>query len=95
VHQSVDEAFGFAIGWRGLRPGAFGAQPQGLTGLPSEFGAVGGAVVREHPPALNPLTAKPSHSPDQEANRGGLVLIGKDLSVSQSGGIVDGHVGFS
>jgi hypothetical protein len=94
VHQGLDEAFAFAVGSGGLGPGALGAQTQDLTGLPQGFGAVGAAVVREHPPALNPLTVKPGHSPDQEANRGGLLLIRQDLGVSQAGGIVDGHMGF-
>ncbi len=85
---------GFAVVSWCVAPGALVAQPQCLTGLPPGFGAVGGAVVREHAPALNTLTAKPDHSPDQEAIRGGLLLIRQHLGVCQAGGIVNGHIGF-
>jgi hypothetical protein len=80
--QGFDEPFGLAVGSRGIEPGALDYQPQGLAGLPPGLGAVGAAVIREHPLALNTLTAKPGHSPDQETDRGGLLLIGQDLGVS-------------
>jgi hypothetical protein len=38
--------------------------------------------------------AKPSHSSDQEFDRGGLLFIVQHLGVRQSGGIVDGHMDF-
>ena len=44
MYQGFDEPFGFAVDSWCVRPGALGAQPQGLTGLPPDFGAVGAAL---------------------------------------------------
>jgi hypothetical protein len=54
---------------------------------------VGTAVVLEHPLALNSPTAIPDHSPNQEANCGGLLLIRQHLCVGQAGGIDGACIG--
>ena len=75
MQQGLDELFGLAVGSWGVGPRALYAQLQYLRGLLTWFGAVGAAVIREHPPALNALKAKPGHSSFQLAIIVGLLNL--------------------
>jgi hypothetical protein len=45
-------------------------------------------AVREDPAAGHPLFAEPPHRTHQEANGCALLLVGQDLDVGQSGGVI-------
>lgn len=77
AQMGLDKSFCLADGAGHVGPGAFWCQPQGLTGLQPQLGAVGAAVIREHPAASESLAAKPGHGSNQKADTGGLLSSGK------------------
>jgi len=90
--QGLDEPLGFAVGpWR-VWLGADRLEIQGPTGFAPVTRAVGRAVVRKDPVAGDSLLVEPTHSSSQEANRGGLLLIGQHLHVHQARGVIHRHV---
>jgi len=67
-------------------------QPRPHTSLATEQPAE--TEQLEHPPAADALSNEPDHGPQQKAHRGCLLLIRQQLDVSQSRGVVDGHMSF-
>lgn len=48
-------------------------------------------MIGEDTAAGDALCAEPSHSPGQDADRGGLLLVGQHLHVRQPRGVIDRH----
>jgi hypothetical protein len=55
-------------------------------------GAEGRAIVRENASIVDSLLREPANGTGKKGNGRGLLLIGQDLNVSQSSGIVDGDM---
>jgi hypothetical protein len=87
--KRFDEPLGFDVRPAGVGLGADRLEiHQGAAGLSPLARATRGAVVRENTTADDPLRAEPVHSPGQEADRGGLLLVGQHLDVGQAGGVI-------
>lgn len=92
LQQRLDEPLRLAVGPWGVGPGLLGLQSHGQARVSSAVRLVGRAVVAEHQAALNPLAVEPGHRLAQEAHRGGPLLVGQDLDIRQTGGVIHRHV---
>src|SRR5690348_9383001 len=57
-----------------------------------QVGAVGGAVVGQHPPGGDAAVGEPSHRSAQYRGRGGRGLVVVDFGVGDAGVVVDDRV---
>jgi hypothetical protein len=79
--EGLDKALGLAVGAGRDGPCADVPEAKGAAGLGESFGDVGRAVVAHHLPALHALSVEPGHSPAQEADGRGLLLVSEALDV--------------
>ena len=92
AQECLDEPLSLAVGPGCVGLGAARLEIHCTAGFSPFTRAIGGAVVGEDTTAGDPLLAEPAHSPRQEADRGGLLLVGQHLHVSQASGVIHRHV---
>ena len=92
AQRGLDEAFGLAVGARGVRPCALMAQFQLLTGLSEAVGAVAAAVVGQQGTDSDAVPAEEVERVLQEQQRGLGLLVGQELREGDARVIVDGDV---
>jgi hypothetical protein len=80
--SGLDEALGFAIGARGVRPRAVMPHTEITAGLGKAAASVAGAVIGEH--------RADAHT--EECGSAHTLLIGQDLRISNPRGVIDRHV---
>jgi len=73
--EDLDEPVGLAIGARSVGPGADVLEFEDAGSVGKDLANVGRPVVAHHLTALGALAVEPGHSPAQEADRCGLLLI--------------------
>jgi len=73
-------------------PGADVLELEDAADLGKGLGDVGRAVIAHHLTALDALAVEPAHSPAQEADCRGLLLVSENLHIGEPRGVVDGHV---
>jgi hypothetical protein len=87
VESGLDEALGFAIGARRVRPGEAMFEPQ-LTAYPGEaVGLIARPVVGQDAPGRDAETFEPGRSLSQEVARRSLFLVRKSLVPTVNGAI--------
>ncbi len=90
--QSLDEAFGLAVGLRSIRPGEAVFDPPLLTSSGKGVGGVAGAVIREHLGDLDAMEGVKGESLLQSGDGAGDLFVGMDTREAQAAMIVDGDV---
>src|SRR5262249_49868669 len=92
AQAGLDEPLSFAVGARGVRPGAFvleAGSGDRHAEIPAEIGRT---VVGHNPFDGDALSPQPVERAREKANRTFLALVWQDLAVAQPGGIVDAHM---
>src|SRR5688572_28437243 len=83
------EAFDLAVGLRPVGPGALGLDTQLGAGVAPGVGAVGRAVVGQHPLHGDAAGGEPGHRPAQHADGGGSGLVVVDLGLGDPAVVVE------
>ena len=92
AQAGLDEAFGFAIGARGIRPGSQLAQAMMGAGLPEHPAAIAVAVVGHDPLDRNAVDGKPGERAFEKTGGGFLALVWQDFAVGEPAGVIDADV---
>jgi hypothetical protein len=90
--QGLDEAFGLSVGFGSIGPGAEMAELESLAGGLELVGDVAGAVVGHDGLDMDAAVVEPTERASEEAGGGRRSLIGEDLGVGHSSGVVDGDM---
>jgi hypothetical protein len=88
----LDEAFGLAVGFRGVGFGEDVPDPSISEELGDGSRSVGGAIVTHEAFHLDAEEGEVGESLLQEDLNATVFFIGKDLGIGDAGGIVDGHM---
>src|SRR6266487_4440359 len=92
AQHRLDEALGLAVGARPVRPCSQVPEPQLAAGNGVNRRDIGRAVVGHHPLDRDAALAKPRHRPVKEADGARAALIGEDLDVGETSGVIDADV---
>jgi hypothetical protein len=90
--ESLDEAFGLAVGLRAVRTGEVVAEAELVAGLGKEFGAISGATVGEDALDGDAMSFVEVDGLVESSQDTGSFLIGEEGGESQAGMIIDGDV---
>src|SRR5262245_4910231 len=91
-HQRLDEALGLAVRTGRVGPRPEMPEPRTVTALGEDMRPIPRSVIGQDPAHPDPQAAVPGERPPEERGDGHALLIGQDLDVGQSGGVIDRHV---
>jgi hypothetical protein len=92
AERGLDEAFGFAVGAWGVRPGELVLDAESMESGGEAIGAVAGSVVGEEALDGDGEAKEVSQSGVKKAQSAGGRLVRPDLSESEAGVVVDGDM---
>jgi hypothetical protein len=93
TESGLDEAFGLAVGSGAIRSGEAVADIPGLTEVADEEGSVGPAVIGQEASGSDTAIGEEAECALEEGACGFSSFVSQDLSVGQSGVIVDADMG--
>jgi len=93
AHRGLDEAFGLAVGARGVGPGKDVPQPAATAQVGNKVRTVGRAVVGHDASYRDPEGLIVLESAHEKGRSGFLALVGQDFGVGHARMVVDADVG--
>lgn len=90
--NGLDEAFGFAIGLRSIRPGEEMSEAEFVTSGSEVFGAIGRAAISQEAPDFDAMEFVESDRLVEGVEDGGDFFVGEEAGEGEAGVIIDGDV---